>query len=366
MLAVAIRKRLGDFALDAAFEAPLSGVIALFGPSGAGKTSIVAAIAGLLRPDEGHIRVGGATFFDASGVDLPAERRRVGYVFQDARLFPHMSVAGNLRYGLKRAPRGERRIAFEEVVGLLGIGHLLHRRPGGLSGGERQRVALGRALLAQPRLLLMDEPLASLDAGLKEEVLPYVERLRDELAIPIVYVSHAVEEVERLASTLVLVEGGRVVACDKLSALTGRADVPLLAGRADAAAVIEATVAGHDAERALTYLDFAGGRLTASLIAAPPGRTMRLRIQARDVVLAGEEPRNLSVHNVLAGTVHAIREEPGARALVQVGVGPTRLLARVTRDAVARLGLREGGAVFVLVKSVSVERPAARSWEGAD
>jgi molybdate transport system ATP-binding protein len=357
MLEVDIKRRVGGFALDVAFAAPTPGVVALFGVSGAGKSSVVHALAGLARPDAGRIALDGEVLFDAAaGIDVPAERRRAGVVFQDARLFPHLSVAGNLRYGWKRAAAAGRRIGFDAVVALLGIAPLLDRRPHTLSGGERQRVALGRALLAQPRLLLMDEPLASLDLQRKVEVLPYLERLRGEFGLPIVYVSHDWGEVSTLADSLVLLEQGRAVASGPLGALASRVDLPQLAGRADAGAVIDATVAGHEHARGLSLLDFPGGRLVAPQLAAPVGSALRLRVRAREVVLATEAPRGISVHNVLAGRVAGISDADGPHALVAVAVGPTRFLARITRDAVDRLGLRTDAPVHVLVKTVALDR----------
>jgi len=357
MLEVAVSRKRGDFLLDASFAAPTPGVIALFGASGAGKTTLVHCLAGLARPDAGRIALNGSVLFDATrGIDVPAERRRVGLVFQDARLFPHLSVEGNLRYGLKRAPQAERRIGFDQVVALLGIAHLLARRPHALSGGERQRVALGRALLAQPRFLLMDEPLASLDAQRKAEVLPYLERLHSEFDLPIVYVSHDWGEVAALADTLVLLEQGRAVAAGPLAELSARVDLPQLSGRGDAGAVIDARVAGHEPQRGLTRLAFPGGELLAPQLDRPVGERLRLRVRAREVVLATEPPRGISVHNVLAGEVTAISDADGPHALVAARVGPTSFLARVTRDAVHRLGLKSGSAVHVLVKSVALDR----------
>jgi molybdate transport system ATP-binding protein len=225
VLDVVIRKRLGSFRLDADFSMETHGLTALFGRSGSGKTSIVSAIAGLIRPDAGRIVADGVTLFDSgSGIDVPAEARRVGYVFQDARLFPHLSVRDNLRYGLRRAPAGEHSTGFDAVVDLLGVAHLLDRRPRMLSGGEKQRVAIGRALLAQPRLLLMDEPLASLDRERRLEILPYIERLRDEAGMLIVYVSHAIEEVVRLASAVVVVDEGRTMTQGSVIELAERFD----------------------------------------------------------------------------------------------------------------------------------------------
>jgi molybdate transport system ATP-binding protein len=357
-LEVRLAARRGAFRLDVAFAAPTPGVVALFGPSGAGKSSVVGALAGLIHPEQGHIAVGGAVLLDTGrGIALAPERRRVGVVFQDARLFPHLSVEGNLRYGLNRAPRDARRIGFEPVVEMLGIGHLLARRPHALSGGERQRVAVGRALLSQPRLLLMDEPLASLDAARKAEVLPFLERLRDTIRLPILYVSHDWGEVSRLADTLVLIEAGRTVAAGPIAELAADPRLPL-AAREGAGAVFDATVAAHEPARGLTRIAFPGGELLAPILEAPPGSRVRLRIPAREVALAAEPPRGISVHNILPGTVAAITPGTGrGLALVALRVREARLLAQVTADAVARLGLAEGSAVYALVKSVAIARP---------
>jgi molybdate transport system ATP-binding protein len=356
-LSVALTHRLGAFAAELAFAAPSPGVVALFGPSGSGKTTVVRAVAGLFRPSAGRIAVGDAVLFDAaSGVDLPPERRRIGLVFQEARLFPHMSVEANLRYGLRRAPASDRRIGFAPVVEMLGIGALLTRRPHTLSGGERQRVAVGRALLAQPRLLVMDEPLASLDAARKAEVLPFLERLRDEIRLPILYVSHDWAEVARLADTLVLIEAGRVVASGPVADLAADPRLPL-AAREDAGAVLDATVAEHLPDRGLTRLEAAGLSLLAPALPQAVGARLRLRIAACEVALAAEAPRAVSLHNIIPGLVAAIA--PGAApslAVVTVAAGSASLLAQVTADSVSRLGLAPGRAVFALVKSVAVMR----------
>ncbi|MEK6630713.1 MAG: molybdenum ABC transporter ATP-binding protein, partial [Acidobacteriota bacterium] len=238
MIEVDVRAQLGAFSLDAAFHAPSRGVVALFGRSGAGKTTLINLLAGMLRPASGRISVDGTVFFDtAAKINVPVERRRIGFVFQDSRLFPHLTVESNLRYGLSRAPASDRRIAFQTVVDVLGIAHLLRRRPFSLSGGERQRVALGRALLAQPRLLLMDEPLASLDAPRKAEILPYIERLRDEFALPMVYVSHSLDEVIRLADHLLVISDGRIMASGALTDIVSRLDLQPMLGRFEAGAV---------------------------------------------------------------------------------------------------------------------------------
>jgi molybdate transport system ATP-binding protein len=356
-LSVSLSHRMGDFALDLAFAAPSPGVVALFGPSGAGKSTVVRAVAGLLRPARGRVAVGETVLLDTEArIDIPPERRRVGLVFQDARLFPHMSVEANLRYGLTRAPADERVIGFAPVVEMLGIGHLLARRPHTLSGGERQRVAVGRALLAQPRLLLMDEPLASLDAARKAEVLPFLERLRDEIRLPILYVSHDWAEVARLADTLVLLEAGRARAVGPISALASDPALPL-AAREDAGAVLDALVEAHLEERGLTRLAAAGLTLLSPRLDHAPGARLRLRIPAREVSLATTAPEGVSLHNIIPGTVASIA--PGATrhlAIVTLRAGGVTLLSQVTADAVARLSLAPGARVFALVKSVAVLR----------
>jgi molybdate transport system ATP-binding protein len=355
MLDVAFRKRLGSFALDVSFTAPAGGVTALFGPSGSGKSTIVNAIAGLLRPDTGHIRVGETPFFDAvSGVDQPPRRRRVGYVFQEARLFPHMRVRDNLLYGYRRSPKADRRIEFDAIVELLGIQSFLARRPFTLSGGERQRVALGRALLAQPRLLLMDEPMAALDVGRRAEILPYIERLRDELRLPVVYVSHSVEEVARLADTVVVLHEGKVTAAGDVASVMARLDLFPPDTPYEAGAVVSVEVAAHDPSFALTTLAFAGGELVVPRIERVPGSRLRVRVRARDVMLALARPIDLSAINVLPAVVGDLRED-GCHADVQISIGPTPLVARITRRSAMRLAIAPGKPVFAVIKSVAID-----------
>lgn len=349
-----LRHDFPGLAIDLGFDAPSPCVVALFGPSGAGKSTVLAAAAGLLRPAFCRMVIDDVVLADTdAGIWTPPERRRVGLVFQDARLFPHMSVRSNLDYGRRRAPAGV--IGFDDVVSLLGIGALLARRPHTLSGGERQRVAIGRALLAQPRLLLMDEPLASLDAERKAEILPYLATLKTALKLPILYVTHAMEEVSRLADHLVLIERGRVTAQGPLGVVTARSDLAL-SQRDDAGSVLPATVTGHDPARQLTTLDADGATLLVPLLTQPVGRAVRARIPAREVILAREAPTAISVHNILAGTVRAVSHDPIRHAaLVEIALGEQAFLARVTPDAVARLGLAPGVAVLALVKSVAIE-----------
>jgi len=354
-LEVSVGRRLGAFSLAAEFAGE-GGVTALFGRSGSGKTSVLNAIAGLLRPQSGRIALDGEPLFDAvAGIDLPAHRRRVGYVFQEGRLLPHLSVRQNLLYGRHFGGRSGPG-ALERIVALLGLGALLERRPHDLSGGEKQRVAIGRALLSEPRLLLMDEPLAALDAPRKSEILYYVERMRDELGVPIVYVSHSLEEVVRLADTLVVMSEGRVLESGPVGETMARMELRPFLGRFEGGAVIEARVAEHDLEMGLARLEFPGGTLYAPDVDALVGERLRVRVRARDVSLALERPAAISMLNVLAGTVAAIGEASGASVDVQVDVGGTALIARVTRKSATALGLAPGVPVYALVKSVAIDR----------
>jgi molybdate transport system ATP-binding protein len=356
MIEVDFEHRLGSFELDIHFRAG-PGLTALFGRSGAGKTSVVNAIAGLVRPDNGRIVVDGSVLIDTGrGIRTPVHKRRIGYVFQEGRLFPHLTVRQNLLFGRWFGPRSAPSAGLDDVVGLLGIGALLDRRTDRLSGGEKQRVAIGRALLANPLLLLMDEPLASLDARRKEEILPYIERLRDQGNVPIVYVSHSVSEVSRLASTIVLISDGQVRAVGPVQEVMGRAELYPMAGRFEAGAVLAARVAAHDEHWQLTELGGAFGKLTVRRLHAPVGATLRVRIRSRDVILAAAPPCGISALNVLAGRVEALVPIEDAALEVQLCVGDERLLARVTRRSGAALGLASGREVFAVIKTVAIDR----------
>lgn len=353
MISVDIRLRRGDFTLNARFETASNGVTALFGRSGSGKSTIINAIAGLARPDQGIISVAGHALFDsAAGIDLAVADRGLGYVFQEGRLFPHMSVERNLVYG--RRPGAIGYPSLEETVALLGLGPLLSRKPNALSGGERQRVAIGRALLAAPRILLMDEPLASLDGPRRSEILPYLADLRRSLDIPIVYVSHQMGEIIQLADTMVLVEAGTVVASGPVEALTSRLDLAPLTGGRDAGAVLSCVIAEHDTGFGLTRLSFSGGSLWVAALDRRVGDHVRVRIGARDIALALTPPSGISMLNVIKARVSEIGEAEGAQVDVGLTAGEDALWARLTRRSVSELGLRPDMKVHALIKAVSI------------
>ena len=359
MLSVAVQHRLGEFTLDAGFDSE-AGLTALFGRSGAGKTTLVNAIAGLIRPTRGRIVLYGEVLTDTERrVFVPAHRRRIGYVFQEGRLFPHLNVRQNLVYGRWFAPRrGAVAGEVDHVINLLGLGALLARRPANLSGGEKQRVAIGRALLARPRLLVMDEPLASLDEARKSEILPYIERLRDDTGTPIVYVSHSIPEVTRLATTMVLVSDGRVVATGPTASVMGRLDLFPLTGRAEAGALLNTRVAEHDLTFGLTTLRAAAGDLRVPRLDLPLGSALRVRIRARDVMIALSPPEGLSALNVLPGTVAELGRGEGPILDLRLDCAGEALIARLTRRSIERLGLAPGKPVYAVIKSIAFDHQA--------
>jgi molybdate transport system ATP-binding protein len=351
-LSVRIAHARPGFDLDVAFDAP-AGVTALFGRSGAGKTTVVNAVAGLLHPDRGRIAVDGAVLWDSdTGHWLPPQSRRVGYVFQEGRLFPHMTVRQNLLYGRRSRWRGGD-AEVGRVTDLLGIGALLDRRPGALSGGEKQRVAIGRALLSDPRLLLLDEPLAALDEPRKAEILPYLERIRDASATPMLYVSHSVAEVARLATTVIALHEGRVLRAGPAAEVLGDPEIVPALGVRQLGAVLTGRVLAHHAD-GLSELDLAGGRLLLPRVGAGPGARIRVRIAAQDVLLSTVPPEGLSALNVMACTIAALRQGEGPGVLAQLDCGGDVLLARITRRSAEALALRPGMPVFAVIKAVSV------------
>ncbi len=340
------------FILDVDLSLPGRGVTALFGHSGSGKTTLLRCIAGLERAREGRLTVNGEVWQDERHW-LPTHKRPIGYVFQEASLFPHLSVLGNLRYGMKRM-FDPQRVSLDHAIELLGIGHLLDRKPDRLSGGERQRVGIARALAVSPRLLLMDEPLAALDLKRKQEILPYLERLHDELDIPVLYVSHSPDEVARLADHLVAMEDGKVLADGPLGDTLARLDLPIRLGE-DAGVVIEAMVAERDANWHLIRVDFAGGHLWVRDNDMPLGHHARVRILARDVSLSHDKCEDTSILNALPARVTAIADDSHpALALVRLDIGDTPLIARLTKRSANHLTLRPGMEVWAHIKAVAL------------
>jgi molybdate transport system ATP-binding protein len=354
-LDVQVMHRMGTFTLDVAFHGAI-GLTALFGASGSGKTTVVNIVAGLVRPDRGRVVINGQVLVDTdAGTFVPPHRRRVGYVFQEPRLFPHMNVRQNLFYGRWFTPHGAREAQPDAVIDLLGLAPLLDRRPIRLSGGEKQRVAIGRAWLTSPRLLLMDEPLSSLDAPRKEEILPYIERLRDESHIPIVYVSHSLPEVVRLATQVVMLSEGRVTAVGHPEAvLTG----------VDSSVILEARVAGHDATVGITTLDSRAGSLRLPRLTLPIGTAVRLRIRSQDVLLAVRPPDGLSARNVLPAVVAEVSLKYDPVAEVRLDAGGATLISQITRETVDALGIEPGRRVYAIVKAVAFDRSTLGSGLG--
>lgn len=353
-LTAELRHSFSSFTLDLAFQTG-PGVTAIFGPSGSGKTSVINMIAGLVHPSNGRIVLQDRVLLDTkTGRNLPAHKRRIGYVFQDGRLFPHLSVASNIRFGTRFA-RGASAACEADVVDLLGLAPLMDRLPGALSGGERQRVALARALLAAPEILALDEPLAALDGPRKDEVLPYLEALRDGTDIPILYVSHSVAEVARLADQLILLKQGRIVQSGPAAqVLSDPAALPFVGVR-EAGAILRATVTRHDPD-GLSELAISGGRLLLPGVTAMPGESLVIRILAQDVLISLEQPKGLSSRNILPATVDRIHEGDGPGVAVSLRLGDEILLARITSRAARELALRPGLACYAIVKATTVPR----------
>ena len=351
-LSVRIKHRLEQFELDASFEAP-SGVTVLFGRSGSGKTSIINAVAGLIAPDEATISLGETVLTETSTRSfVPPHKRRLGYIFQESRLFPHLTVRRNLLYGRWFASGTERGASFDDVVDMLGLERLLDRSPASLSGGERQRVAIGRALLAKPKLILADEPLASLDEARKAEILPYFERLRDEVKIPILYVSHAAAEVARLATTVIALENGRVMQQGPAALVLSDPNV-MPAGVRAAGAILDAMIVAHHAD-GVTELSASGEPLFLPKLARQIGTQVRIRIPAQDVLLSLERPQGLSALNLLTGIVESVRTGSGPGALVSIRTKAGPVLARITQRSAQALAIEPGVTCTAVIKSVAI------------
>lgn len=352
MLEVSVQHRFAGFSINADFRAP-HGVTALFGRSGSGKTSIVNAVAGLLMPDEGRISLDDDLLLDTSRkIRLRPHHRRLGYIFQEGRLFPHLSARGNLAYGSYFAPRNAPRENFDRVVEMLGIGQLLDRKPGALSGGEKQRVAIGRALLSAPRMILADEPLAALDEARKAEILPYLERLRDDISIPILYVSHSVSEVARLATSVVTIENGKVTSHGPAVDVLGDPAV-LPAGAREAGALLTARVETHH-EDGISELNAGGIPLFLPQVRRNPGSEIRIRVAAHDVIISRNRPEGLSALNILPGIVQEVRSGDGPGVMIALDTTAGRILARITRRSAQTLELSPGVHVHAVIKTVSV------------
>lgn len=345
---------LGGFDLDAEGEIPGQGVSALFGRSGSGKSTLLRCIAGLEQPAQAYLSVNGDIWHDSeNALFVPPQQRGIGYVFQEGALFPHLNVRQNLLYGFRRTPPAERIESLHRVQDLLGLNNLLQRYPTQLSGGEKQRVAIGRALLNNPRLLLMDEPMASLDRGHKKEIIPYLECLHRSTSIPIIYVTHDPEELVRIADYLLLIESGRLIAQGALGEMLARVDLPI--SRDDeAGAVITARIVQHDERFHLTRVEFTGGELTISAVDLPVGSDIRIRIHAKDVSLALEAPGPTSILNILPARVTQMQAHGRGRMVVRLDVGGVPVLARITQKSQQRLGLQPGSEVYAQIKSVAL------------
>jgi molybdate transport system ATP-binding protein len=342
----------GDFTLDIRLTVPARGVTAIVGPSGCGKTTLLRALAGLETCPDGYLKIGERIWQD-NGCSLPAHRRSLGYVFQETCLFEHLTVQGNLEYGLNRVPESRRRVSFQRAMDLLDVQPLLHRRTDGLSGGEAQRVAIARALLASPQLLLLDEPLAALDQESRANILPFFQRMHRELEIPVFYVSHQPEEVARLADHLVLMERGGVRAAGPMDEMLTRVDLPLVRSRGSAA-IVEARVFNHDSTWHLTRLDFPGGTITLPGIELEIGEMVRLRVLARDVSLSLHPHTDTSILNIFPATVVEVAHHPPAQVIVRLEAGGVPLLSRITRKSAAELRLESGTQIWAQVKSVAL------------
>lgn len=358
ILDVDIRHEQGAFVLQARFQSD-GKLTALFGPSGSGKTTIVNAIGGLVRPDHGRIVVQGRVLVDTrKNAFVPKHKRRIGYIFQEGRLFPHLNVRQNLLFGRWFTPMRERMANFDKMIDLLGIDHLLDRRPSTLSGGEKQRVAIGRALLADPQLLLMDEPLASLDEARKAEIYPYIERLRDDGDVPVVLVSHSVAEIARLATSVIVLSDGKVTASGPIAEILLHTNLFAQSGLAEAGALIEAQVLRHEDAFDLTVLQARAGPLTVPQLDRPIGTTLRVRLRARDIILSLKRPEGLSALNVLPGKISSIDDTGGPSVDVMLDCGGDGLVARVTRKSVHELGLVPGLPVHAIIKSIAFDPEA--------
>jgi len=345
----------GAFQLSVDLSLPGSGITVLFGHSGSGKTTLLRCIAGLERAPQGFLEVNGCCWQDSErDLFLPTYKRSLGYVFQEANLFPHLTVQGNLNYGLKRIKKNPDKVKFKQTIELLGIGHLMERMPGYLSGGERQRVAIARALVLNPEVLLMDEPLASLDFKRKQEVLPFLNRLHEQLNIPVLYITHSQQEVAQLADHLVILADGRTIASGPPADTLTRLDMPLAQDKQQANTVWQATVAEHEPAYHLTHVSFDGGSLSLPAVDAEVGTELRVQIYARDVSIVLEAPNATSILNVLPAIVTGIADDGEGRSVIRLKVGRQILLAHITSKSAFLLKLKNGMGVYAQIKGTSI------------
>jgi len=358
VLSLDIHANVGDFSLEIAQQFPASGVTAIFGPSGSGKTTLLRMIAGFERPDSGHIQMGDDIWFNSVGAPhKPAHKRPCGYMFQDTRLFAHLNVRGNLDYARKRAPEQTAKFSYQAIIQALDLAPLLDRQIATLSGGESQRVALARTLMTQPRLLLLDEPLAALDSNRKADILPYLRRTLKQFQIPTLYVSHSIDEIAYLADHVLLLNAGKSQAFGPIQSIIERLDLQAVTGQFEAGALVEGLVLRHDERLCLTHVDLDGQTLAMPLLAdTSPNDKLKLRIRARDVAIALQRPEDISIRNILDGVLlEIVQHETGPHAELLIDLGKSHLRARLTRAAVEDLQLRPGQKVHALIKSVSFD-----------
>ena len=341
-----------DFILDVQLSIASTGITGVTGHSGSGKTTLLRAMAGLEKSSDGYLKVGDSVWHNGDKF-VPAYQRKVGYVFQEASLFSHLNVEDNINYGLSRTPENQRKVDIEHTIELLSLGSLLKRKPSQLSGGEKQRVSIARALAVSPKILLMDEPLSALDTTRKREFLPYLENLHRALDIPIIYVSHSLDELARLADRLILLENGKVIASGEIADMLTRSDLPLSHGD-DASSLINAHIAGHDNEFDLSYIDFSGGRFTVPKRDLPANCPVRLKIAARDVSLTKDQQSGTSILNIFPATVEEITPESESQVMVRLDAQGTPLLSRITRKSAQLLELTKGSKVFAQIKTVAL------------
>ena len=360
-ISIKIDHPLADFDLSVDFSIDGNATSAIFGPSGAGKSTLINILAGLEKPARGHIAINGRIVEDtATKTTIAPQHRKIGYVFQQPHLFPHLTVEKNLLFGWRRTKSRASQAEIQRLIELLGINNLLKRKPRALSGGEKQRVALGRALLTNPDLLLLDEPLAALDHKRRDEILPYIEKIRHEQQIPMLYVSHSIDEVTRIADHVHVINEGKIVANGTISEVFSRVDLYPITGRFEAGAIIDGAITRHRQDEVITEISFGSQFLTVPLMSGEVGESVRVRVRARDIIIAKQRPEQISANNIFKATILDIRQTEDLYADLQLQCDATRLLARITRHSAARLDIAIGSEVYAVIKSVTIDRKTLR------